>query len=257
MPASRARANEVSEAQLRALAGQAIADPQAVEDLREVTSVSGRPVDMERALAGASSEELAARLRTLADEGEIGLFDAAESREAARSITTEERFEAARPPRPFRGLIDRIQGWFDSLALQLPGGYITLWLLIALTIVVAALVVVSRFSGRRSAGHVGGRATDPQKAPLVAGSLGRLAEEAEKRGDYRAAVRLRFKALLLRLEAERSIGYRPSMTSRELRRLVNSPAFDAAVSFFDEVAYGNRVPTSNEVRTTRIQWSTL
>ena len=60
------------------------------------------------------------------------------------------------------------------------------------------------------------------------------------RGDLEAALRLRFRAGLLRLDARGAIEFRPSISTHEVRRALRSEDFDALAATFDDVVYGGR-----------------
>ena len=69
-----------------------------------------------------------------------------------------------------------------------------------------------------------GRADSAQsRGRLDPGELERLADEAERRGDLEIALRLRFRAGLLRLGRAQALELRPSLTTREARRALRNP----------------------------------
>jgi hypothetical protein len=70
--------------------------------------------------------------------------------------------------------------------------------------------------------------------------LERAADAAERAGQLDVAVRLRFRAGLLRLGNRGAIRYRPSVTTNEVRRVLGSETFDELARTFDAVAYGGR-----------------
>ena len=65
-------------------------------------------------------------------------------------------------------------------------------------------------------------------AELDPKTLERQADAAEASGDLEAALRLRFRAGLLRLDRRGAIEFRPSISTHEVRRAVRSEDFDAA-----------------------------
>ena len=110
-----------------------------------------------------------------------------------------------------------------------------------------------RAAGRR--GSRGRRAAVPHRAacapPRPSGAraaardedpraLDRRADAAEAAGDLEAALRLRFRAGLLRLDARGAIEFRPSISTYEVRRTLHSDDFDALAATFDDVVYGGR-----------------
>ena len=70
--------------------------------------------------------------------------------------------------------------------------------------------------------------------------LERAAERAERDGDWELAVRLRFRAGLLRLDRRRVLVYRPSLTTGEVARATGSRSFAEIGDRFDAIVYGGR-----------------
>jgi hypothetical protein len=103
-----------------------------------------------------------------------------------------------------------------------------------------------RFPGGRR-GIAGEEGLDPDE-------LERRAEEAERRGDLDAALRLRFRAGLARLDDAGVVRLRPGLTNAAVGRTLHSPRFDALAGHFDEVAYGGRAATDADVATARSTW---
>jgi hypothetical protein len=181
-------------------------------------------------------------------------------REQARQILSERRFRGTSLPRPFHGflswLADRfhfIGRSFDWLAAQVGGTHV-LWVLIGAVVLVVAAVLMARLADRRvevesratrSRGR--GGAEDPAE-------LERLADEAEHRGDLEIALRLRFRAGLLRLGRARMVPLRPALRTREARRALRNPRFDRLARDFDEVVYGRRAPQPEDVAAARTEW---
>jgi len=84
--------------------------------------------------------------------------------------------------------------------------------------------------------------------------LEREADEAEKAGDFEKAVRLRFRAGLLRLGRANVVRIRPSIRTYEVRRALRNPRFDRLARDFDEIVYGERVPVAADGATARTEW---
>jgi hypothetical protein len=256
-----ALADAVSSPEVKRLAASAAAgDASALERLRRVDAVDGRPVDLAAALH-AENGELRARLATLAagrEAAEVGGGDA--QREAAR-ILDERRFHGSRVPRPLHGVLEWLgeklsflSRPFDWLADRIPGGPAALWTVIAALVVGLAAVVATRLGARRGGRLLDaatvrrtGRAPDPE-------GLERDAAEAERRGDLELALRLRFRAGLIRLaRAEVIPGHEP-LTSGQLRRLVRSQSFDRLALDLDEVVYGDTPASAEQVGRAREVW---
>jgi hypothetical protein len=183
------------------------------------------------------------------------------ARDAARHILSDRRYRAEAAPRPLRGplewLGDRLRPVLERIGDVL--GYVPSWLALALALAfvvgaVARVVVVSR--RRRVTGGVPGAGAD---APAPDGhedpaALERAADEAERDGDLERALRLRFRAGLLRLGDRGAIRYRPSVTTSEVRRALGSETFDELAGTFDAVAYGGRPAGAPDVDTARREW---
>lgn len=264
-PAAPARAEEVTGAELRRRAAVAAARPgdtAALDAVRAVDRVDGRPVDIARALAGADGEELVARLRTMAAGEHFGeAVDEATARSRARDILDGRRFRPAEPPRPLRGVLrwlgDRLRPigeplgkLFDAVTEQRQ-----LQTLLGLAVILAALAIAVHTVRRRNASAVlrdherrrGRRAEDPA-------ALERAADDAERAGDLDRAVRLRFRAGLQRLDRGGAVDLRPSLTSGELVRRVPSPTLRELTHTFESVAYGGRHASADDADAARNGW---
>ena len=78
-------------------------------------------------------------------------------------------------------------------------------------------------------------------------TLEHLAEEAEGRGELEAALRLRFRAGLLRLARVEAVRQPETLTSRQLVRLLGAEQFGRLASDLDEVVYGGRAASRADV----------
>jgi hypothetical protein len=253
-----ARADEVSTRELRALAAAAATDPSALARLRRVDAVGGAPVDIEAALRGASGAELEGRLAQLAEPVPVA-SGGGDPRADARAVLAEERFQEDRVPGPFRRVLDWIGDrvpnpsldWLDDL---LPGTRSVVWIVLAALLAVAAAIVARLFLTRRVRAGVtaarlkaAARDEDPR-------ALDRRAEAAEAAGDLEAALRLRFRAGLLRLDQRGAIDFRASLSTAEVRGTLHSDAFDALAATFDDVVYGGRSATPADLAEARETW---
>jgi hypothetical protein len=255
-----ALADSATGAEVKRLAASAAAgNATALAQLRRVDAVDGRPVDLAAAL-DAEGSELEARLATLAAAAptQAGAGDA---RREAEDILDERRFHESRVPRPLHGVLEWLGDKlrfvarpFDWLAARLPGGWTTLWIAIGALVVLLAAFVATRLGARRggrlldaAASRRSGRAPDPDR-------LERDAAEAERHGDLELALRLRFRAGLIRLaRAEVIPGHEP-LTSGQLRRLVGSRSFDRLALDLDEVVYGDLPASAEQVGRARESW---
>ena len=251
-------------------------DDAALERLRDVDSVEGTPVDVRRILEGAGSAAAERRIRSLVSDLALGTSSeappAATAREQARAILRQDKYRATPVPRPFRGVLEAISDalrpvgdalaaffdWvadlFDALADATPGGANTLWLTIGIAVVAAAILYTQRVVARRAAAGSRERLLEAAERGEDPKVLEREAAAAEERGDHELAVRLRFRAGLLRLDAARVIPARDSLTTGEVRRLLRSPTFDRIGSTFDEIAYGGRVARPEDSAESHSGW---
>jgi hypothetical protein len=258
-----ALARDVDAPTLRRLATRAVTDPAALQRLRTVSSVDGRPVDLAAALRGARGAALHRRLAALT--ATAPRRPTGDPRGAARDILAQRRFHQHALPRPLKRPLDwlaerlrpvdrALSDAFRAVAGLLPGGDATLWVGLG-AIVLALAAWVSSGLARRRAGAI---EADRARAAAVGGrdprALEREAEHAERAGDFERAVRLRFRAGLLRLDAADILAFDPALTSGELARRLRSPAFDALALRFDEIAYGRRASSAVDARTAREAW---
>jgi hypothetical protein len=152
---------------------------------------------------------------------------------------------------------DRLQpvwDWFADVFGRVPG---LVWILLGVLGLVALLTYIAlkirraaTISGRDRTGTfagVGERPEDPD-------ALDREADDAERDGDLDRAVRLRFRAGLIRLGKRGAITYRPSVTTGEVRRVLGSDTFDDLARTFDSVTYGGREAEQPDVAAARHDW---
>lgn len=257
--ATPALATDVSSEALNELAERAIEDASALRELQAVDSVDGRPVDVERALEGAEGRDLEQRLRALAQPSS-GEVDSAAARESAGEILAQRRYREPRTPKPLKGLAERIEAAGDwiverlSFLNGLPGGLRLVWALVAVGVIVAAAIVAGRVG-------LGRRHRAERMRPLERGEdpaeLERAAEDAEVGGDHERALRLRFRAGILRLAERGILPYRFSLTSGQIRDTLRSATFDRLAMTFDRVAYGRVEARASDVEEARSGWREL
>jgi hypothetical protein len=189
--------------------------------------------------------------------------DADRARELAREILDDRRYHGAELPRPFEGPLDwldeRIEpvvDWIDELGTGMPGGPVALWIVLAAGVLALAATITGTTIRRRAiAVERARRAALP--ATEDPRTLEREAERAERDGDWERAVRLRFRAGLLRLDDRRVIEYRPSLTTGEVARAVASPAFAEVGERFDAIAYGGRPAERTDAEAARRGWEAV
>jgi len=251
-------ASNATPAQVASLASRALSDPNALETLRTVDHVDGRPVALAAAL-NTNGAALAARLRVLAATSHLQAKSTTlDPRASARGILSERRFTGSAVPRPLHGplrwLGRRLHSLYNALTGWLPGGSRIFWLLIAAA--VAAIVAVSAVQlGRRRAGRLIERGVRPARDTIEdPRKLERDADEAERRGDLERALRLRFRAGLIRLMRSEAIPGRESLTNGEIARQLDSRSFRQLAADFDEVVYGRRAAGGDDLTRARDAW---
>lgn len=273
--AAPAAAEEATRSEVLDLAHDATFDDAALDRLRDIDAIDERPVDMERLLEGADGTEIEQRVEALVPESVevIEGRDPAADRAEAKEILAQDRYQPDEIPRPFRGplewiaerlepvqnAIDSFFSWiarlFATVARGTPGGAATLWTLLGLTIVALVVWQARRVIERRNEQgpkHEGDTISLHVDDPR---DLERRAAAARDRGEHDLAVRLLFRAGLLRLARARIIPARPSLTTGQLRALLSMPEFDALGRTFDEIAYGRRPATDADSAAARSGWT--
>ena len=259
-----AAATSATRAQVGELAGRAAdGDAAALAALVAVDRVDGQPVDIRAALAGATGRAREARLRALAATAPAPA-SGSDAREDASRILDERRFQSPDFPRPLHGVFvwigRRVQDVLDALSSV--GERITgsresaplAWAAIAAIVLLVAGALASRVARRRAAAEKRRSVDGGRLTPLDPADLERRALEAARRGDHDAAVRLQFRAGLLRLDRRGTIDWRPSLTGAEVAGAVDSRTFDELARTFDEVVYGGRTPGEEEFEASRRGW---
>jgi Domain of unknown function (DUF4129) len=258
---SPAAAEAVSASELVALADQAARDDDARERLLGVDEVDGRPVAVRLALAGARGEEIAARARLIAALASAPPPESAtEARAQAHEVLDQAKYEGAGLPRPLEGplgwLSDRIEpivDRIDGFGRDVPGGPPVVWTLLAILVLLLAGMITSTSIRRRAIAIERERAAALPEADDPH-ALERAAGAAEREGQWERAVRLRFRAGLLRLDRRKVLVYRPSLTTGEVARTIKVPAFDAVGARFDEIAYGGREAEREDAEASQQGW---
>ena len=185
------------------------------------------------------------------------------ARRVARDILADRRFHPRHAPRPFAGffrrvgelIVDPVLRFFRAIGDALPSVGSPLWLALAAVVVATAAILAVRLSARRGRQQFpAGRRRPSGDEGLGPDELERRADEAERRGDLDAALRLRFRAGLSRLADAGVLRLRPGLTNAAVSRVLRSPRFDELAVHFDEVAYGGRPATGADVARAREAW---
>lgn len=189
--------------------------------------------------------------------------DPDEARERAQNIV--DGFAPKNPPKPFRGALDWLGDRLEPI-LQSVGRPVSwlfesfpapvAWLILALALAAIATVIVNVASRHR-------RAADGRRLPERRGrpthespeALEAAADEAVERGDLDLAVRLRFRAGLLRLDRDaHAIRYHDGIGTGEVRQAVAQITFEALADTFDRVTYGDDSARAEDDDQARSDW---
>lgn len=254
-----ASAAEATSAEVRALAARGAGDADALRRLRAIDRVDGRPADLGRALRTANRRELDGRLKALAAAAPA-TAGAPSARDEAADVLAQRKYQRSTVPQPLRGPFQRLGEWLDDayrwLSDRLPGGELGVWTLVGLVVLLLAALLSTRVV-RRHVEEEQATATAARRAGEDPRALERRADEAERSGDHTAAVRLRFRAGLLRLDERGAIELRPGLTTGGVARQLRSETFDGLAATFDEVAYGGRDATPDDSAAARRGWTAV
>lgn len=195
----------------------------------------------------------------------MGAADADAAREEAREILGQRDYRPTEFPRPFRGVLewlgDRLApvrdfandviDWVD----RLPWPFRLALLGLVIAGVVLTILAIARL--RTDPARRPARVTSVDDAPQDPDELERLADEAEAEGDFDFALRLRFRAGLLRLDRAGLVEFRPSITSGEVSRALHREPFDRLARRHDEVVYGGVGAGPADLDEARSAWPEL
>src|SRR5262249_54540448 len=152
------------------------------------------------------------------------------------------------------GLLRRLSRLVPDIQAAIPGPPAVTWVVLGVLFGGIAWFVARRVMTRRirasadaAAESAVARGGDP-RAPE------KRAAAAEGAGGLSTALRLRFRAGLLRLDARGAISFRPSISTFEVRRALRSSDFDGLAATFDDVVYGGREPERSDVVAARDRW---
>lgn len=178
------------------------------------------------------------------------------ARQLARRILAQRRFQPEKSPQPLRRPITWLGQKINDLTSPLFGLFArSRWILALLT--VAALVAVVAFATYVGRGRI---QSHQDRRLLEAGpdvdpaSLDAAANRAVIGGDHELALRLRFKAGLIRLERAGRIAPSLGRTNGDVRRQLSSESFESLADRFDEVIYGGESATEADDERTRTGW---
>ncbi|MGO9343444.1 MAG: DUF4129 domain-containing protein [Acidimicrobiales bacterium] len=129
------------------------------------------------------------------------------------------------------------------------------WPLLILAIALVAGVFVGRILVKRRASpslRVAGE--DSRRAVEDPDDLEEMAKRAELEGDLQAAVRLRFRAGVIRLERMGAVSRGPTLTDRELSGSLHSDTFDALAADLESIVYGGAPATEKQAADALAGW---
>jgi hypothetical protein len=184
------------------------------------------------------------------------------AREAAQSILSQRHFHPPPVPNPLHGVlvwvgraisdpVGAINRLVGNAGRDLPLGVPGIWAAAGvLVVVLSALLAVRR--ARTKLDHA-------KKGPATAGGprpaeLERAAERAERDGNWEQAVRLRFRAGLLRISERERLRYPDTTPNHVLARALGSEPLEGLVGRFDEIVYGGEEATMADAEDQRRLW---
>jgi hypothetical protein len=180
-------------------------------------------------------------------------------------VVGQSRFHAKRVPRPLRGVLqwigDRVAPPFQAIWRWLTDVFGSTGAAVVVTLLVVGLAVPlaiflargrSRVAARAADGAVG--LVDPRADPV---DLERRADAAEADGHLSTALRFRYEAGLLRLARADRLELRPDTTTGDARVAVAHEAFDRLTLTFEDVVYGGRPATADDLAAARAGWAEL
>lgn len=187
------------------------------------------------------------------------MADAERARADARRILDGDRYQEREVPRPLRGVLrwigERAQDVGEPVGdlLSTPAGAVTA----VAVVLVGAAILAGMAARRRNRTHEAAEVRRRRAHRADPAALDREAVAAERDGDLSTAVRLRFRAGVLRLEEAGAVAVRADTTTRRVVASVPSPALAALGRTFDEVAYGGRAAAADDVDAARREWPSI
>jgi hypothetical protein len=190
------------------------------------------------------------------------------ARAKARVILSEGRFRRAPVPRPLHGVLHEIgrlleaplnglQELVSDLAVVTPGGSVVVWAALAALVLLASGFFAARGARRALDDPARGTGGIDRLTQMSASELEREAAAAERAGRYADALRLGFRAGLMRLAETGRVADAPSLVNAQVSRALRSQRFDVLARRFDEIAYGGRVAQREDVELARSEWGRL
>ena len=196
----------------------------------------------------------------------MALGSPAAAHRAAEAILAEGRFHQPPLPDPLHGVLEwvgraitdpfgAIGRLVSRLGRHFPGGVAGVWAVgAAILLVAVGLLAMRRTRTRigRSLEFSGGEVRRATPAELE-----RDAARAERGQRWDEAVRLRFRAGILRLGERLELASTDTTPNHTLGRRLGSERFDALAERFDEVVYGGAAATAADAEQQRHDWPEL
>lgn len=191
-----------------------------------------------------------------------------DARRTARDILSGHEYRPERSPQPLRGALrwlgdrlddllapigrffERTFGWLFDLVPGPAGTFLGVAILVTVASLVVWLIarrVVATAPERHRADGSREDSEDPR-------DLERAARDAAAAGDHRLAIRLRYRAGLLRLGARGAIALRPGATNAVYARTLDSDRFDGLTGTFEAVTYGTSIAGPEDDETAVREW---
>jgi hypothetical protein len=182
-----------------------------------------------------------------------------DARDDARRILERDDYQPKNVPRPFRGVLSWLADRLEPVGEALAWVFDRVWVTVAVValVLVAAVVAAVQAVRRRNTAVVRAGQGVRQAAQLDPDQLDRQAAEAEQLGELERALRLRFRAGLLRLDQAGAIRFHDGVTSQQLAADLRSAEFDQLRTTFDEVVYGRRPAVPPDLEQARARWPEL
>jgi len=195
----------------------------------------------------------------------MALGSPAAARRAAAAIVAEGRFHPSPVPDPLHGVVswvgnavvdpfNAIGHLVADLGKILPGGIAGAWAVGAALLLFAVWLLFARHARYQLGQAFQELGVERRETPA---ELERQAAAAERAQRWDDAVRLRFRAGILRLGERLELASTETVPNHVLGRLLRSRRFDSLAARFDEVAYGGGSATAADAEQQRSEWPEL
>jgi hypothetical protein len=194
------------------------------------------------------------------------------ARNQVRSILSQPPFRPRSLPRPFAGILHTVSSWlhdvfgtpahwvhesFYHVAIYFGISSTDLWLIlggITFTVVAGITALYIRRKAKLGSEKLLGNKGSADVSRDDPGKLKKMAQEAEDRGDYTMAVRLRFRAGLAMLEQMGIIHSQMVHTNNYISAAIHSSVFSRLAQTFDEAVYGGLAASLDNAREADTGW---